>query len=67
MKTYMRQTTSPQTTEVKAEYAENPLESWSNAAADSEEMMKISPNVVKAGIAEADDAKKPGWGCRRDY
>jgi hypothetical protein len=54
-------------TEVKAEYAENPPESWSNAAADSEEMMTISPNVVKAGIAEADDAKKPGWGCRRDY
>ena len=52
---------------MKAEYAEKPTESLSNASADSEEMMKISPNVVKAGIAEADDAKKPGWGCRRDY
>ena len=46
-------------TEVKAEYAEKPPESWSTAAADSEEMMKISPNVVKAGIAEADNAKNP--------
>ena len=44
---------------VKAEYDENPPESWSSAAADSEEMIAISPNVVKAGIAEADDAKKP--------
>ena len=41
-------------TEVKAEYAENPPESWSNSAADFEEMIAISPNVVKAAIAKAD-------------